>query len=349
MEHSHRPSTNRPAHAVPLNPLAPVPSNASTCHKPNDGRHGARMTESENVLPRMETDGEAPARLIPLRYGNQTYPSLIQPYLAEVPAHFDVKALKPCGADSLHTEYSSKPRRLDSPLLDGLDVIKQSHRKGVPALWTSEAWATQFAEFIHRLVGTNPPPSLIEIHPPFLGPDVSVDSFLSIYEVFESAILERYPNCHLMIENRSGTKDPRPFLLSTADSILQLGQALQARHLRLGLALDLAQMFTQQWGTKHLVGCNGLDLLQTLQPISDRIHSLHIWGRGAGGGAHGGNLEGLFNGSTCAKVDCLGLLRKMFSDGRPRYLVLEVRKAEHVQAILEDLREAGFSIEGCLS
>ena len=345
MEHSHRLST-RPAHAVPFNPLAPVQSKASSFPTPNDGRHSAHMTEPGNVLPRLGTDGEASPRLIPLRYGNQTYPGLIQPYIEEIPAHFDVKALKIRGAYSLHTEYSSKPRKLDSPLLDGLDAIKKSHRNGVPALWTSETWATQFAEFIHRLVGTNPPPSLIEVHPPFLGPGVTMDTFLTSYAVFESKILERYPNCRLMIENRSGTKDPRPFLLSTAGSILQLGQALEERHLRLGLALDLAQMFTQQWGSRNLVGGDGVDLLQTLQPISDRIHSLHIWGRGAGGGAHGGNLDGLFDGSTCAKADCLGLLSTMFTDGRPRYLVLEVRRIDHVQAILEDLSVAGFFLEG---
>jgi hypothetical protein len=304
------------------------------------------MTEPGNVLPGMDTVGEPFPRLIPLRYGNQSYPGLVQPNIEEVPAHFDVKMLKVHTGYSLHTEYSSKPRKLDSPLLDGLDAIRQSHRKGVPALWTSETWATQFAEFIHRLVGTNPPPSLIEVHPPFLGPGVTMDTFLASYAVFESAILERYPDCRLMIENRSGTKDPRSFLLSTADSILRLGQALQARHLRLGLALDLAQMFTQQWGTKSLVGCDGVDLLQTLQPIRDRIHSLHIWGRGAGGGAHGGNLDGLFDASTSAKADCLELLSKMFSDGNPRYLVLEVRRAEYVQAILDDLRRAGFSLEG---
>jgi hypothetical protein len=266
--------------------------------------------------------------------------------MLEVPAHLDIQHFNVAADYSLHTEYSSKARKLDSPLLDGLNAIKRSHRKGVPVLWVSKEWAGEFAEFTIRLVAANHPPKVIEIHPSFMDGTMSVEAFLDIYAVYESKILEHFPDCEILIENRSGTKHPKPFMVSDADSILRLGMALEARSLRLGIALDLAQMFTREFGSKQLVGSDGVELVRRLIPIRDQIHSLHLWGRGKGGGAHSGDLDGLFNPTTGAKQECLGVLRDMFVGGRPRYLVLEVNnKTGELTSILEDLFRAGFVIE----
>ena len=89
----------------------------------------------------------------------------------------------------------------------------------------------------------------------------------------------------------------------------------QTRQLHLGIALDLAQMFTREYGSKLLVEMDGVELVKKLVPIHDRIHGLHLWGRGKGGGAHSGNLDGLFEPSTSAKAKCLEVLHSMFSEG----------------------------------
>lgn len=291
-----------------------------------------------------QTDHEK-AVLSLLRYRNQVLPDGTIPSTAEIPAHFGVRSIKVSGPYSLHTEYSSKSRAFDSPLLEGLEAVKASQRRGVPELWTSRTWAEEFAEFIFRLVGDAVAPNIIEIHPPFVSSTPSVESFLDIYEVFETAILERFPDCQIVIENRSGTKHPHPFVLSDANSILALGQALANRSLRLGIALDVPQVFTQEFGSKHSVGMEDVSLLERLEPIQEQIHTLHLWGRGASGGAHSGGLDGLFAPGTDAKESCLAMLKRMFKGERRRHLVLEVTRNEDLVSILEDLSEAGFAFE----
>ena len=170
-----------------------------------------------------------------------------------------------------------------------------------------------------------------------------IDTFLESYEVFEEAILALYPGCRIVLENRAGTKHTSKFLMSDSDSILAMGQALQQTRLKLGIALDVPQMFTAAFGTRHLVGLDGVPLIERLMPIQDRIHTLHLWGRGEGGGAHGGGLEGVFV-NTGGKKACLKALRNLISDGDSRYLVLEVRRAADVAGIIQDLEEAGMAI-----
>jgi hypothetical protein len=272
-------------------------------------------------------------------------PDAIKPFLREVPAHLDVKVLNLEEGVSLHSEYSSKPRRFDSPLLVDLDALTVSHRNRVPELWTSLEWAEQYAVLLIRLVGGNPAPRQIEIHPPFISSASTIDTFLARYEVFERAIHAEYPDCGIVLENRSGTKHPHPFLMSGSAEILAMGLALQNSQLSLGIALDLPQMFTAEFGTKHLVGLEGVPLIEQLLPIRDRIHTLHLWGRGAGGGAHGGGLDGLFDAKSDAKRACLQSLRNLLSDGEPRHLVIEVRRAGDVASIIQDLEQAGIVLE----
>ena len=285
------------------------------------------------------------ARLRLLRYGHQALPEALKPFLREVPAHLDVKGLHLDEAASLHTEYSSKARRFDSPFLDGLDSLRVSHRNRVPELWSSVEWAREYAVLMMRLVAGGPAPRQIEIHPPFISSAAKVEVFLSRYEVFEAAIHAEYPDCGIVLENRTGTKHPHPFLMSSSASILAMGLTLQQSQLKLGIALDLPQMFTAEFGTKHLVGLEGVPLIEQLLPIQDRIHTLHLWGRGAGGGAHGGGLDGLFDAKGDAKRACLQSLRSLLSDGEPRHLVIEVRRGGDVAAIIQDLEQAGFVME----
>jgi|GEM_PF-896089 len=314
---------------------------------PNKNRQNDAMDRSKDNPPMHDSDGYMPSRLVLLRYGHQTFPEGVHPRMVEVPAHLDIQHIRVDGDYSLHTEYSSKPRKFNSPLLEGLEALKESHRKEVPELWPSRPWAREFAVFVKRLVAGNPAPSQIEIHPPFCSSSSMIDTFLESYEVFEEAILALYPDCRIVLENRAGTKHPSKFLMSGSDSILAMGQALQQTRLKLGIALDVPQMFTAAFGTRHLVGLDGVPLIERLMPIQDRIHTLHLWGRGEGGGAHGGGLEGVFV-NTGGKEACLKALRNLISDGNSRYLVLEVRRAADVAGIIQDLEETGMVIASTL-
>ncbi len=356
MDITHHTAITTPAVAVPSHPLGnqqkglvenhKAIQNTLVDHVANTNKHQQTdpMFQSEDNPPLQGSDGQRPSRLVLLRYGHQTFPDGVIPRMLEVPAHLDIQRIIVSGDYSLHTEYASKSRKFNSPLLDGLDSLKESHRKDVPEPWASVAWAQEFAVLVTRQVAGNPAPSQIEIHPPFCSTSSTIDTFLERYEVFEQAIHAVYPDCGIVLENRSGTKHPSKFLLSDSDSILAMGQALQQSSLKLGIALDLPQMFTATYGSKHLVGLEGVALIKRLMPIRDRIHTLHLWGRGAGGGAHGGGLEGVFV-STDARQACLKALRNLVSDGGSRYLVLEVRRAVDVAGIIQDLEGAGMVIE----
>lgn len=295
--------------------------------------------------PLLPPVGPSTPHLIRLRYGKQ--PALVSDtaMMREVPAHLDVKGLKVDGPYALHTEYSSKSRTLDTSLLEGLDTLKASHRRGVPELWSSPQWSEEFGQFIFRLVGNSAPPDVIEIHPPFACTTSSIEDFLDTYAVFESIVWDRFPSCEFVIENRAGSKHPSPFLVSGVDSIVALGQALATRSLRLRIALDLPQVYTAHWGSKQQVSMEGLDLIKRLRPIHAQIHTLHLWGRGASGGAHSGGLDGLFAPGSGAKEACLSELCQMLDDGGPdRHLVLEVTRQNDMEAILADLQNAGFAV-----
>lgn len=322
-------------------PQAPVPDimqgpSLSTLARATTGTLEASMPST--TLP--PTKGTI---LQPLRYQRQIFPDGRTPLIAEVPAHFDVTSLKVQGAYSLHTDPANKERKLSSPLLEGLDAIKEAHHRGVPLLWTNRGWARQFDEFIFRLVDGREAPTVIEVHPAFRGSGLALDDFLDNYAEFESRASERYSECRFVLENRSGSKLTRGFMVEDADSILALGQALKKRSLKLGIALDLAQMFTAEYGSKHPVGMEGVSLLERLDPIREQISTLHLWGRGPSGGAHSGGLDTLFDAAQ-AKEACLVALNRMLDDGRPRSLVVEVSRAGDLVSVLNDLSQAGFQL-----
>lgn len=285
------------------------------------------------------------ALLIPVRYGRLTYPPGLVPTLCEVPSHFDIRKLRIVGPYSLHTDASNKARRFDHPALVGLSTIVLSQRRGTPNLWTSREWAVEFAEFLFRITSQFEAPTIIEVHPPYREVVPTMAAFLNIYEAFEDSILGRFPDCRLVVENRTGTRPPREFLLSTAADLLDLGEALDRRSLNLKIALDVPQLFTVHLGSANSPGMKGAGLVDSLHPIRHLIHSLHIWGRKPGGKAHFGTLDDLFGGDQVAKDACLASLRDLLADGCPRYLVPEVNgKSEDLWSILADLQSAGFGL-----
>jgi hypothetical protein len=258
MDISHQTAITAPAVAGTFFPSGPQPKGlGEQFHKNqdaiqnqviayNNSQQNEPMALREDNPPLQDPDDHMPSRLTLVRYGNQTLPDRFNARMVEVPAHLDIRHINAIGGGSLHTEYASKSRRLDSPLLEGLDSLKISHRNRVPKLWTSKEWAKDFAVLMTRMVAGNPAPSQIEIHPPFCDEDTTIDTFLERYALFEQAIHAEYPECGIVMENRFGTKHPQKFLMSDSDSILAMGQALQQTNLKLGIALDVPQMFSKR-------------------------------------------------------------------------------------------------------
>lgn len=300
----------------------------------------------ENTLSQHAPEnGTCPPCLIPVRYHDQQYPPHIAAPLIEVPANFESTQVPPVhGPYSLHTEYASTQVDLSLPRLEGFEVLRNSHRRGVPELWTSEAWAEEFAQFVIRLAEPSEPPTIIEVHPPFKVNVGTLPQFLEWYAPFERAILDKYPNCRIVVENRRGNKLSRRFVVSDLASLLTLGLALDDRNLRLGIALDLPALFTAEYGGKTAVGMEGAELVKKLRPIAKHIETIHLWGRGPNGGAHFGTLDNLFDPRTDAKRACLHALSHLLSDGLKRFLVVEVAKGGgRLESILFDLEQAGFT------
>lgn len=280
--------------------------------------------------------------LIPVRYGRLSYPDGIRPVLQEVPAHFDIAGLDVAGPYSLHTEYSAGDREMDSPALMGLDTIRSSVRRGLPLLWQSVEWAREFAAFVVALVGANPAPTVIEVHPPFRSSCPTNDAFLDRYEVFEGAILAAFPEAEIVIENRHGSRNGGRFLVSTAEDLVALGEEIAIRGLRLGIALDVPQVMNADLGRPPYRYGDLSDLVGRLRPVSQGIETIHLWGR-KGISAHVGDLDDLVGGDAEVKAELLSALHDLLADGRPRYLVPEVNSSEaHLHAIVRDLVEAGF-------
>jgi len=298
-----------------------------------------------SILPTLESSPTLQAEIPGLtlvRYRNQRLPEGVVAGLSELPAHFDIQAVQPKGRYSLHTEYASKTRKFNSPALEGLDELKRSHRRGVPELWTSRHWAQEFAEFLFRLVGTSEAPTLVEVHPPFRGTVGGVADFLDTYRTFEKALLGRFPECQIVLENRAGTKHSSKFLVSEADSVLELGRTLAVSDLKLRLALDLAQLFTAHFGSKHRVGLEGVELLHQLLPVAGKIGCTHLWGRGPNGGAHAGDLDQLFHPDIDAKWQCLEVLQDLLKGYPSGLLVIETISKMGLDSIISDLQMAGF-------
>ena len=74
-------------------------------------------------------------------------PSGITSHIDEAAAHFAKDSIKTTTPFSLHTEYSAGIRK-PSSLTQRFPIICDSYERGIPLLWTSEAWAAEFASFV---------------------------------------------------------------------------------------------------------------------------------------------------------------------------------------------------------
>jgi len=287
------------------------------------------------------------SKLIPVRYGRgkgMSYPGGIETEIREVAAHFDSSVKEIDSNYSLHTEYSYGPRRMKSPALKNLEYLKSARKSRIPQLWYDEKWAKEFVTYIKNWVGTDNPPKVIEIHPPFEDYCSNIHDFLDVYEVFEKEISEHYPDSDIFIENRSGTKYNRAeFLISKVEEINKLSKSVESRRLSLRLAVDFPQIFTAHgMGVGEITKESIENVFDTLTPMRENILSTHIWGKKKGSKSHHGNLDTYFMDREI-KEFFLEELLELFDDDIPRYFVPEVQSGyDDHHAIINDFVQAGF-------
>ena len=181
-----------------------------------------------------------------VEYNGVPYPDGFDSHIKEVAGHFDKNEIETAELYSLHTEYSYGKRKLDSETIAEFDILKNSHKDGVPQLWKSEEWAEEFAKFIIALTKNKSAPEVIEIHPPF-NDYCNIDLFLQRYQIFEKMIHETYPYAVIVIENRSGAiYKGGKFILGKAKEIAELCQKINDNNINLGVVLDFPQLLTAE-------------------------------------------------------------------------------------------------------
>ena len=277
-----------------------------------------------------------------VKYHTQAYPNDIPLRTEECAAHFDITSVSADLRYSLHTEYSYGKRKFDSDLVRHFSTITEAQKAGVPQLWKNEQWASEFAQFVFALAG-DAVPAVIEVHPPFVD-YATFDSFLASYKVFEEAVLERYPDVNILIENRCGSVyKGGKFLVSKLPEIETLCNLIVQNNLRLKIAYDVPQVYTAHNVKKPE---QYIDLLKKTDAFRAQIGGVHLWGkRKSESGrlvAHCGDLTSYFGEDMDLKARFLRAFNTCFDDGIERKMVLEVNSGnDDLLSIVADLRENG--------
>ena len=283
-----------------------------------------------------------------VKYHNKEYPINIPLDCEEISSHLDIEEIEvELPNYSLHTEYSYGKRNLTSRLYSSNSQLALAHKDGVPQLWKNKQWADEFADFIFALTKDKIAPTAIEIHPPFTDYTGSLDEFVERYEVFETKIMNSFPNVKILIENRCGAVyHGGKFILSKIDSLLELSNIIDSEKLHLRFALDIPQLYTAH-GCKNEKSDMYYELLKKLVSIRHNIGGVHLWGkRKSDTGrkvAHCGDLSSYFENNKEIIDRFLLEFKDLFSDDLMRKLVLEVNSSnEDLGSIIEDLLNVGI-------
>ena len=243
----------------------------------------------------------------------------------------------------MHTEYSYGKRKHNTELIFKYAALISANKDGVPQLWKSAEWASEFADFIVDLVDGHSAPTIIEIHPPF-NDYCSLAEFADRFRIFEHKIHEAYPDVIIVIENRAGSVyHGGRFLVGKAKEIVALCALIKSEALNLGIVLDFPQLLTAEnidplkFKTEKYQSA-----IQAIAEHRDLIKGIHIWGKkkSATGRwvAHAGNFDTYFGGNDAVKEIFLSGISEICNDGLPRFFVPEVNSgSSDLEAIIQDL------------
>lgn len=278
-----------------------------------------------------------------IEYNSVPYPEGYTADIHEVAGHLDKDSIEVIGLYSLHTEYSYGKRKLDSAFINKFPELVSANKDGVPQLWKSIEWASEFADFIIELTRDRIPPTIVEIHPPF-NDYCTMEEFAARFEVFEKKVHDIYPDTQILIENRAGTVyRGGKFLVGKAKEIVALCETIEAHNLNLGIVLDFPQLLTAEnidpikfKAEKYLAAIRAID------PWKTHIKGIHIWGKKKSSTgrwvAHAGNLNTYFGGNDEVKKLFLYSIRQICDDGMVRFLVPEVNTGPvDLASIIHDL------------
>ena len=278
-----------------------------------------------------------------IEYNGVAYPSEYESTIKEIAGHLDKENIEDAKSYSLHTEYSYGKRNLDSVLISKYEALAEANKNGVPQLWKSDKWATEFAEFILELTKSRTAPRIIETHPPF-NDYADLSGFLDCYKRFESRIHEVYPDTQIFIENRSGAlyRGGR-FLVSKAEEIVALCERIECDNVNLGVVLDFPQLLTaERIDPLKFKNEKYLNAIESIHPYQKTIKGIHIWGKkkSAKGRwtAHVGTLDTYFGDNDESKNIFISGIERVCDDGRVRFLVPEINSgAEDLASVMSDL------------
>lgn len=279
-----------------------------------------------------------------VKYHNQTYPTDIPLRISECAANFDIASVKADLRLSLHTEYSYGKRKMDSAVISQFPIIVTAQKNCVPQLWKSEQWAREFANFLFVLTDGETP-AVIEVHPPF-SDYCDFVAFLESYRVFESLVLEKYPDVDLLIENRCGSVyHGGKFLVSKNKDVETLCNLIVQHNLRLKVAYDIPQIYTAHNVKKSV---HYIELLQQATAFRQQIGGVHLWGKRKNEKgrkvSHCGDLTSYFEESPDIKGPFLQQFNTTFDDDVIRKMVLEVNSGnDDLISIVSDLRSVGVN------
>lgn len=293
--------------------------------------------------------------LIPIKYNKRNYPSEILCTIEECAGHFDRDNINPKGPYSLHTEYSFGTRNLNNSIVKKYHWIKFANKNKIPQLWFNNKWSSQFADFVIDLIGHNNSPTIIEIHPPFDDYCSTIPDFIERYSIFEEKIVRIFPDTKILLENRFGSLYKNGnFLIAQQANINNLCELLDTTHLRLGIVLDIPQLFTSHGFTfpkisssmHNNIGLKISSLLRELRPYRQRIISIHLWGKKLNSKGrttvHVGDLNSYFLDDNLKNL-FLRELFVLFNDNQKRYFVAEVNSSDDdLKSIISDLTLTGF-------
>lgn len=289
------------------------------------------------------------SKLIPVKYHGKNYPPHIKCFVQEIAGNFDKNVIVADFSYSLHTEYSYMSRKFDSEIVIDLKNITAAQKDNVPQLWYSKEWAREFYTFIERLISSNNPPEVLEIHPPFKDYCNSFDQFIDVFKVFYELFNAKYPDTLILIENRFGTMyKGGKFLLSTCSDVLDFCDKLRKSDTGLKIVLDYPQIFSAE-----LVNMNNVNLKKILAfnkeltKHRDVIGGFHMWGKRKSEKGrwtpHTGNFDTFFSNNDEMKLEFLHSVLETFDDDTARYFVPEVNSGEDdVFSIVTDMERAGF-------
>jgi len=301
-------------------------------------------------------------KLIPVIYRNMNYPSPIEANIHEISGNFYKEKLVAKTPYSLHTEPSSVPKTFCSKIVNELDNINKAQKDNIAQLWYDREWANEFFIFIEWLIGSNNPPEVLEIHPPFSDYCKSFDDFICIFKCFYEKFKNKYPTTTIVIENRFGTRyKGGKFILSTYKNVLEFCETLikpDNSGIDLKIVLDYPQLFSAETkiekNVENWMGSNPLQLVEkiiefnlNIKKYKELIGGFHMWGKLRSGNRwipHAGNFDTFFSNDNELKEKFLKSFFSTFNDGIARYFVPEVNSGEDdLKSIVTDIKEESFA------